>query len=133
MKTISIPVMQTFEELLGTILKQPFSEEDALVWMILLHTHQFCLRNLAAEPEGTNQRETRLAPLTQRCAGEVIAHFWPDRSDERANYYYWYKLYNTKTPFEDLTELSPNLMARLVQFRDLLAKNPQIQAIVEEE
>ena len=126
MKTKTIPVMQTFEELLGTILKQPFSEEDALVWMILLHTHQIYLQD-------RSRPETHLAALTQRGAAEVVAHFWPDRSDERSNYWYWYRLYNTKTPFEDLSQVPPNLMARLVQFRDLLAKNPQIQAIVEEE
>jgi hypothetical protein len=125
MKTNTESVMQAFENLLEGILSQPFSEEDALVWMILLHTHQFCLQN------GTS--ETCLAALTQRSAAEVIAHFWPDRSDRRSDYSYWYALYNRRGAFEDLTQVPSSLLAGLVQCRDRLAKNPQIRAIVEDE
>ncbi len=124
---------QLYKELVTSILKQPFSEEDALVWMILFHTHQICLQNSTNGTQGTDHLETRLAPLTQRAAGEVIAHFWPDRSDKRANYYYWYWLYNTKTPFEDLSQVPPNLLTRLNQFRNLLAKDPQVRAVVEDD
>jgi hypothetical protein len=128
-----LDVIRTYQELLEDILKQPFSEQDALVWMILLHTHKFCLQDLTPGAEGTDQTDARLAALTRRSAGEVIAHFWPDRSDERASYYYWYWLYSSKTPFEDLSEVPANLMARLVKCRDLLAKNPRIRAIEEDE
>lgn len=121
------------QELLCSVLKRPLTEEDALLWMTLLHTHTIRLRPEALSRNGALGASEVLPPETQRGAAELIAALWPDRHDERAGYLYWYWQYNTKTPYEVLDDVPAELRPRLLQLRDLLAQEPRVIAVTEED
>ena len=123
-------------ELLRSVLPSPLTEEDALLWMVLLHTHEIHLRPsvLSSRRNGEQVEETVVLPAeTQRGAASVIAALWPNRKDERANYVYWYWQYNTRTPYEVLDAVPEDQRTRLFKLRNLLASDPRIAAIVEED
>jgi hypothetical protein len=123
-------------ELLRGVLSGPLTEEDALLWMVLLHTHAIHLRPGVLSSQGDGEQAGEIAVLpaeTQRGAASIIAALWPDRSDERANYAYWYFQYNTRTPYEVLDAVPEDQRTRLFQLRHLLAGDPRVTAIVEED
>lgn len=123
-------------ELLRSVLPRPLTEEDALLWMVLLHTHVIHLRSgvLTIHREnGQTEEITVLPPHTQRGVASAIAALWPDRTDERANYVYWYFEYNTRTPYEALDVVPEEQRTRLLELRCLLASDPRIAAIVEDD
>jgi hypothetical protein len=112
------------------------TEEDALLWMVLLHTHAIHLRPgvLSSHRNGEQAEEILVLPTqTQRAAASDIAALWPDRTDERANYLYWYYQYSTRTPYEVLGAVPDDQRTRLLQLRRLLASDPRVVAINEEE
>ncbi len=104
------------------------TEDEALLWMVLLHTHAVHLR-----PGVVADEPVILHPETQRGAAQVIADLWPNREDERAGYIFWYSLYNTRTPFEVLEAVPRDLMPQLVRLRNTLAQDPRVAAVVEED
>lgn len=120
-------------ELLGSVLKGRLTEDDALLWMVLLHTHAIHLRPILQSVNGVPGSGEVLPAETQRGAAEVIAELWPDRHDERADPSYWYWQFNVRTPYELLNEVPRELRARLLQLRDLLAQDPRVAAVVEED
>jgi hypothetical protein len=123
-------------ELLRSVLPGPLTEEDALLWMVLLHTHTIHLRPgvLSNHSNGKQAEETVvLAAETQRGAASDIAALWPDRTDERSNYAYWYFQYNIRTPYEALDAVPEDQRIRLLELRSFLASDPRVAAIVEEE
>jgi hypothetical protein len=123
----------THLDLLESIVKAPLTEEDALLWMILLHTHQIHLRaSPAANGSNIETQSEILCPLTHRGAAEVIARVWPDRADERGKYTFWYRQYNTRTPYEDLSQVPREMMPRLFELRNLVARDPRVRAVVED-
>src|SRR5216683_865871 len=106
------------QELLRRLTNGRLTEDDALNWMILLHTHQIHLQpgtlaDLSAN--GGSGEGPVLAAETQRGAAEVIASLWPDRADERANYVYWYRQYNTRTPHEVLENVPQDRLTRVLE------------------
>jgi hypothetical protein len=123
-------------ELLRSVLSGPLMEEDALLWMVLLHTHALHLHPgvLSSHNHGEKPEEILVLPAqTRRVAASDIAALWPDRTDERANYLYWYHQYSTQTPYEALDEVPEDQRTRLLQLRRLLASDPRVVAINEEE
>jgi hypothetical protein len=123
-------------ELLRSVLSGPLTEEDALLWMVLLHTHAIHLHPgvLSSHKNGEQAEEVLALPAdTRRGAASDIAALWPDRTDERANYLYWYYQYSTRTPYEVLDEVPEDQRTRLLQLRHLLASDPRVVAISEEE
>jgi hypothetical protein len=120
-------------ELLRSVLPEPFTEEDALLWMVLLHTHAIHLRPDALSRCGNGEPIAVLAAETQRGAAGVIAALWPDRADERADYVYWSFQYQARTPFEVLEEVPEDQRARLLELRHLLAGDPRVAAVVAED
>jgi hypothetical protein len=132
-----IPTLETaHEELLRSVLRGPLTEEDALLWMVLLHTHAIHLRpGTILEGCGNNGTDGPivLPPETQRGVASVMAALWPNRSDERADYIYWYWQYNTRVPYEVLSDVPADLMPRLLKLRDLLAQDPRVAAVVEDD
>lgn len=123
-------------DLLRSVLSDPLTEEDALLWMVLLHTHEIHLRPgvLSNRGDGVQAEEIVVLPSdTQRGAASIIAALWPDRTDERANYAYWYFQYNTRTRYEALDVVPEEQRTRLFQLRQLLAKDSRVAAVVEED
>ncbi len=123
-------------ELLRSVLPGSLTEEDALLWMVILHTHAIHLHSgVLSSPRKGEQTEgiTVLPAQTQRGAASVIAALWPDRTDERANSTFWYFQYTTRTPYEVLDSVPDDKRARLLELRHLLASDPRIAAIVAED
>lgn len=138
MTTKAIPLTKetAHAELLRSVLPKPLTEEDALLWMVLLHTHAIRLRpgTLTAHREnGQTEEITVLSPQTQRGVASAIAALWPDRTDERANYVYWYFQYNSRTPYEALDVVPEDQRIRLFELRCLLASDPRIAAVIEDD
>lgn len=123
-------------ELLRNVLPGPLKEEDALLWMVLLHTYAIHLRPgvLLGRGDDEQSREITVLPAeSRRGAASAIAALWPNRMDERANYVYWYNQYNLRTPYEVLTDVPEDRRNRLVALRYLLAGDPRVAAIIEED
>src|SRR5271167_3403318 len=82
---------------IGTI---PLSEPDALLWMVLLHTHHIRTR-LGTATSRNGKPVIDFPAVTQRHAAEIVAGFWSERHPEdrqRSGYQYWYHAFNTRTP-----------------------------------
>lgn len=120
-------------ELLRSVLDGPLTEDDALLWMVLFHTHLIHLRPGSLAGNGMADPLEVLPAETQRGAAEIIATLWPDRHDERAGYVYWYWQYNTRTPYEVLDAVPEELRPRLLKLRDLLTRDPRVVTVVEED
>lgn len=125
-KTTSQALTQV--DVLKNILIPPFSEKDALDWMVILHTHAIHIHAMAHDAE-----QSILAPLTQRGAAEVIAALWTDRNDERSNYVYWYWQFNTHTPYEVLASVPPELLPGLHEKLARLRQAPFVETVVEDD
>jgi hypothetical protein len=115
-------------------MSKDLTELDALLWMVLLHTHEIRLRPGAVS--SSNGEPLSFAALTQRHAGEVMAGIWsdfyPDPGD-RGNYAYWYRQYNTQTPYEVLEDVPAPLLPRLTELRAALSRDPRVAAVVPED
>jgi hypothetical protein len=120
-------------ELLQYAIQGGLTEEDALLWMALLHTHEIHL------PPGTledlNGRDAVVLPAeTRRGAAGVMAALWRKRSDPlRTNYLYWYNEYGRRTPYELFDNAPPPHQERIRQFRDALARDRRVLEIRPEE
>jgi hypothetical protein len=95
--------------------------------MILLHTHAIQLR-----PGVLGEEPVLLPAETQRGVAATIAALWPNRTDARGSYEYWYWQYNTRTPYEVLEDVPEHLMPRLREFRQALAQDARVSAVLEE-
>jgi hypothetical protein len=125
---MDIAMDKVHKELLRGVISGQLTEEDALLWMVLIHTHEIQLQS----PMLTDAHEvTTLAPATQRHAARVIASLWPDRASQQAEYTFWYREYQIKTPYEDISEVPPHQLARLVQLREALLQDPRVASVVE--
>jgi hypothetical protein len=126
---MDIAMDKAHRELLHDVISAQLTEEDALLWMVLIHTHEIHLR---VPMLGDALGVTTLAPATQRQAASVIAALWPDRASQQAEYTFWYREYQLKTPYEDISDVPPHLLARLVQLREALLQDPRVASVVEE-
>ena len=114
------------EELLQNTIQGGLTEEDALLWMALLHTHEIHL--LPGTLDDLSDRNALVLPAeTQRGAATLIAALWRKRSDpQRTNYVYWYGEYNRRTPYELLSDASPPHHERIQQLRETLARDRRV-------
>jgi hypothetical protein len=125
---MAIAIDKAHRELLRDVIGEQLTEEDALLWLVLIHTHEIHLRvPMLGDAPGV----TTLAPATQRHAASVIATLWPDRASQQAAYTFWYREYQLKTPYEDISEVPPHQLARLVQLREALLQDPRVASVVE--
>ena len=109
--------------LLRAVIHEPLTEEEALLWMVLLHSHRVQLRlPLAADAPGI----TEFAALTLRGAAATVAALWPDRGDERASYLYWYWAWNSNPFPETVSDMPAELRRRVMQLRDRIAAHPDV-------
>ncbi|TMQ35476.1 MAG: hypothetical protein E6K70_02000 [Planctomycetota bacterium] len=106
----------------------PMRDEDALLWMVLLHNYAIQFR-----PGTIDEDWAKVPALTQRHAATVLAALWPDRDENRASYEYWYFKYGSKTPYEVIESVPKDMMPRLLELRDKLSKDPRVAAIIEED
>jgi hypothetical protein len=117
------------------------TEEDALVWMVLLHTHQ--IRIKAEFVDDSWRRHERngvvsLSPHTQRGVAAVIAELWTEikhkrkRSvdDPRNSYCTWYYEFNFRVPYETIEAIPASLLERLEQLRSLLVQDARVIAVI---
>jgi hypothetical protein len=120
-------------ELLQSVLgRRALTEDDALLWMVLFHTHEIHLQSGVLSRGG--RPVPRLAPLTQRSAASVIAKVWRNRKDpERTTYVYWYWEFNRRGPYEVLSNVPEELLPRLEELRNTLTREPRVVAVIEEE
>jgi hypothetical protein len=117
------------EELLRNAIRGGLSEEDALLWMALLHTHEIhlqpgTLEDLKGDPI------VILSPDTQRGAAAVIAALWRKHSDPvRTDYTYWYFEYGMRTPYELFDDAPPAHQERIRQLREALTHDKRVVAV----
>jgi hypothetical protein len=124
------------EELARRAIQEPLTDETALSWMVLLHTHEIHFRagTILDDDGSTNSETLILLAATQRGVAEVIAALWPDRTDkDRCNYVHWYWEFNLKGPYEVLSDVPPELLESVLRLRDILAQDPRVIAVIEEE
>ena len=121
------------EELLRNAIPDGLSEEDALLWMALLHTHEIHLRPGTLE-ELDSSNVVVLPADTQRGVASVIAALWRKRSDPvRTNYVYWYNEYVRRTPYELFDSAPPAHKERIRQFREALTHDERVVAVQPED
>lgn len=118
------------EELIRANLDAPMTEEDALLWMVLLHTHEIRLRSPLL---GDRPKVMSLAAITQRHCSEVMAALWRgQKRSERASSTYWYHRYLQKG-YEAIEDMPPDKVSRLQEIRGRLSTDPRIDKIVPED
>lgn len=125
--TTLLTIPTAHRELLRNVLQRPLTEEDALLWMVLLHTHAIHL-----SPGVLAEEAIVLSAETQRGVASIIADLWPDRADERSNDAYWYRQYNTRTPYEVLEDVPRDLLSPILRLREILSRDPRVSAIIED-
>ena len=114
------------EELLRNAIRDALSEEDALLWMALLHTHEIHLRPGILEDLNVGSVAI-LPPDTRRGVAAVIAALWRKRSDPvRTNYLYWYNQYGQRTPYELFESAPAAHQERIRQFREALLADDRV-------
>src|ERR1700722_13991939 len=129
-------------ELTRSALSGRLSEEDALRWMVLSHTHEIHIR--VDSVDGNWQRHEYngavvLHALTQRGVADVISQLWCQSKqlsdgpeDVRNSYVHWYWQYNTQVPYE-IWECVPDLLRpHVAELRDRLSQDSRVVAIVPE-
>jgi hypothetical protein len=122
------------KELIRCVSEAPLTEDEALSWMILLHTHEIHLRTSALDSDlgAAGQSEIVLPPETQRGAAEIVAALWPDRTDgEHSSYTYSYEQYNTKTPYEVVDDIPKDRLGRVIRLKNILGSDDRVFAVVE--
>ena len=116
-------------ELLRGVISGQLTREDALLWMVLIHTHEIKLRSpVLTDAHGV----TTLAAATRRHAASVIAALWPDRASKQSEDTFWYREYQLKTPYEDISDVPSRQLARLVQLREALLQDLRVASVVED-
>ena len=114
------------KQLLRNAIQGAISEDDALLWMALLHTHEIHLRPGTLEDLDSSDVVV-LPPDTRRCVASVIAALWRKRADPlRTNYIYWYNQYGQRTPYELLESAPPAHQERIRHFREALMRDDRV-------
>ena len=113
----------------GAIAAEGLSEEEALLWMALIHLYDIRLvrGTLIDAPD-----ITVLEAATEREAAEVIADLWSARADERARYHYWYHAYQAHR-YQVPSDVPSDHMRRIVQLRESLLRDPRVVGVEEAE
>jgi hypothetical protein len=117
------------------------TEEDALLWMVLLHTHQIHIRANFVDEAWRRHERNRIVTLsahTQRGVAAVIAELWREirqkrtrpPEEPRTRYEHWYWEFNTRVPYEVVESIPAELLPRLQELRNQLAHDPRVVDIV---
>lgn len=119
------------------------TEPDALLWMVLLHTHEIRVHSSAIAgviPSPTTPEIVRLPALTQNGVATVAAQLWGEikkkrgrPADDRSAPSYWYWKYNTEARYEFINDVPQPLHDRLFEFRDRLKTDPRVVDVLPED
>lgn len=132
-------------ELVRNSLKAGLAESDALLWMVLLHTHEIHVRADFVEKPWRDHQEggaVVFPALTQRGVAAVVAKLWLEtklkkksqgKAEPRTNYIHWYWEYNTRVPYEIVEQVPAGLRPRLEELRAILEQDPRVFAVVPED
>src|SRR5947208_16189263 len=115
------------------VLSPEVSEEEVLLYMALLHTHDIWLKPGVRLEDVLQSDQTKgivLPAITQRDAADAVASLWPT-DNKRGRYEYWYSRYNGLTPYEVLSDMPSEHLYVVRELRELLLCDPRIDAIVE--
>ena len=127
-------------ELVRAAVTGRLAENDALLWMVLLHTHSVHLHARWACATWRKHQTggvVILPPHTQRGVAAVIAKLWREQEqrassvdEQRSHYVYWYWQLNTGSSFEDIEDVPAELRRGIEEFREALARDPRVVAVL---
>jgi hypothetical protein len=109
------------------------AEEDLLLFMVLLHTHDIRLNAdvVLDDVIRADMNEPILLPaITHRHASAVIASLWP-AGDKKGKYEYWYALFSQLTPYEVTGDIPSHQLVRFVMLKQRLCREPRVQSVIE--
>ncbi|HEY9422993.1 MAG TPA: hypothetical protein VIW92_16395 [Thermoanaerobaculia bacterium] len=108
--------------------------EDALLHMVVLHTHSIVPRPDVPIDDvlpGRGERRIVLAPLTRTHLAELVASLW-GKHDERGRVDFWFSSYGRLTPYELFTDVPSDLWERAIIARDNVAQHDLVAELIEE-
>jgi hypothetical protein len=130
-------------DLLRTALGGNLTEKDALLWMVLLHTHDIYLSVAVVDDAWKHHAKdgiVKLSPHTQRGVAAAIAELWTEIKTKRgrdlgprSDYTFWYSQYTTLVPYETVEDIPVDSRHRLEELRSRLAQDARIVAVNPEE
>jgi hypothetical protein len=122
-----IKLESVYEHLLRGHVFDDRDEEEFLLWMLLLHTHEIHLRTACIEDA---PGLLIIKPATQRAAADAVAEMWGDRRDsERTSYRYWYRMYQLKSPGQAKKELKQPVVQKLQRLKEKLESHPLVKSV----
>lgn len=127
------PNESVFGEVLKGCWEDNLAESDALLLMLLVHTHKIQLHSGGVA--GANGDQALLGPLTQREAAAEVAAVWGElhpEDNERCSFSYWYRQFNLQTPYEVMDDVPPPLLPKLLLLREALRRNQRVSSVVED-
>jgi hypothetical protein len=122
--------LDVYRQILRDVIHDDTALEDALLYIVVLHTHSITLRpgvTVEDGPPNAGGHGIVLAPLTRNHLAELVSSLWESR-DQRANPGFWYSAYCRLTPyelFEDLPDSmrdSATAAKRTIETHDLVEK-----------
>jgi hypothetical protein len=125
---LPIPLHLIHAALLRDHMSGSTTDEEFLLWMVLIHTHQIALTELFVQDVPSL---TVVEPATHRAAASAIADLWPAREDkDKVSYIYWYRAYQLKTPYETMEAVPPESAARIEKLRQKVESDPRVASVI---
>jgi hypothetical protein len=113
-------------ELIRPHIEQLNNEEELLLWMLLIHTHDI---ELATPLFVDMPTVMRLEAATLRGAAQTIAGLWPDDKDQqKTNYVNWYWNYELKSTNTEV--VTPDKADQIQELRNRLESDPRVKAVI---
>ncbi len=128
-------------ELLRSVAGSRLTDSNALLWMVLFHTHEIRIRSECIESEWRRCEADGMVVLhagTQRWVADVVAEVWKEKrkvssDDPRGDYGHWYWRYNAEVPYELAAQIPEHQMALLSELRERLSQDPCVVAVLPED
>jgi hypothetical protein len=120
-------------ELARAIMSPDSSEEDVLLFMLLLHTLAIYLKpDVVLEDAPDRDPSIPLPAISRNAAARAVSSIWPTQV-KKGSKTYWHGLYCEKTPYESLAQVPPTAHARLNELKSRLEMYPLIERVAVEE
>ena len=119
----------------SAVVPRLWTQEEALLWMVLIHTHEVHLRpGVLVDDDGSEVRDEVpvLPPTTQHMASEILASLWRGSEDARLrNPIYWYRKYTDLGPIEDIADANASIRRGVGALRNKLAAAPHVVLVTQ--